>query len=45
LVSIDYPTKEISFRELFYPSGDNQKDIDQLKQYYKDFVGKIPEYF
>tara|TARA_B100001996_G_scaffold317378_1_gene260697 strand:+ start:56 stop:658 length:603 start_codon:yes stop_codon:yes gene_type:complete len=45
LASIDYPKKEISFRELFYPSGDNQKDIDQLKQYYKGFVGKIPDYF
>ena len=45
LVAIDYPSKEISFRELFYPTGDNQRDIEYLKKYYKDFMGKIPEHF
>ena len=45
LATIDYPSKEISFRELFYPTGDNQRDIEHLKKYYKDFIGKIPEYF
>jgi|TARA_B100001063_G_scaffold19268_1_gene14856 1-acyl-sn-glycerol-3-phosphate acyltransferase len=45
LVAIDYPSKEISFRELFHPTGDNQRDIEYLKKYYKDFIGKIPEYF
>ena len=45
LVAIDYPSKEISFRELFYSTGDNQRDIEYLKKYYKDFMGKIPEHF
>ena len=45
LVAIDYTSKEISFRELFHPTGDNQSDIEYLKKYYKDFIGKIPEYF
>ena len=45
LVAIDYPSKEISFRELFNPTGDNHRDIEYLKKYYKDFIGKIPEYF
>ena len=45
LVAIDYPSKEISFRELFYPTGDNQRDIEYLKKYYKDLMGKIPEHF
>jgi 1-acyl-sn-glycerol-3-phosphate acyltransferase len=45
LVGIDYPSKVIKFTDLFYPTGDNQRDIDYLKKYYKDFIGKIPEYF
>ena len=45
LVGIDYPSKVIRFTDLFYPTGDNQRDIDYLKKYYKDFIGKIPEYF
>jgi hypothetical protein len=45
LASIDYPTKVISFSDMFYPTGDNQRDIEYLKEYYKKFIGKIPEYF
>ena len=45
LVALNSPPKEISFRELFHPTGDNQRDIEYLKKYYKDFIGKIPEYF
>ena len=41
--SIDFAKKEILLGKIFKPSGDNQKDIAYLKNYYKAFTPKHPE--
>ncbi|MEG1562423.1 MAG: 1-acyl-sn-glycerol-3-phosphate acyltransferase [Bacteroides sp.] len=45
LVGIDYPSKTISATKSIQPSGDIEKDLHEIKLYYKDFVGKHPENF
>ena len=41
--SIDFAKKEILLGKIFSPSGDNLKDIADLKNYYKAFTPKHPE--
>ena len=41
--SIDFAKKEILLGKIFTPSGDNLKDIADLKNYYKAFTPKHPE--
>ena len=43
--SIDFAKKEILLGKIFTPSGDNLKDIADLKNYYKTFTPKHPENF
>ena len=43
--SIDFAKKEILLGKIFTPSGDNLKDIADLKNYYKAFTPKHPENF
>ena len=43
--SLDFKKKEILLGEIFKPSGDNTKDILDLKQYYSAFAAKHPEKF
>lgn len=45
LIGIDYPTKTISVTKSIMPSGDIEKDMNEVKLYYKDFKGKNPENF
>lgn len=45
LIGIDYPSKTISATRAFVPTGDFEKDIREIKLYFKDFKGKKPEYF
>lgn len=45
LVGIDYPSKTISCTKAVMPSGDMEKDMREIKLYYKDFRGKHPENF
>jgi 1-acyl-sn-glycerol-3-phosphate acyltransferase len=40
---VDFPSKTTGFAELLYPSGDIQKDFEQIKQFYQDKSGKYPE--
>lgn len=42
---IDYKTKTCSCGELFYPTGDIDKDIKYIKSTYKDITAKKPENF
>jgi hypothetical protein len=43
-VRINYDTKTISVDgPVFWPSGDIEADIEQMKVFYKDGVGKHPE--
>ncbi len=41
--SIDFAKKEILLGKIFTPSGDNLKDISDLKKYYSVFTPKHPE--
>lgn len=42
-VSLDFSKKEILFGNVFTPSGNNKKDISDLKDYYSIFTPKHPE--
>lgn len=43
-VSFDYKTKTVTIHKPFYPTGDIEADTKVLRSYYKDVVGKKPEY-
>lgn len=45
LFGIDYPSKTISCTRTLIPSGDIEKDMREIKLYFKNFRGKHPEYF
>lgn len=45
LTAIDYPTKTITTTKAIMPSGDMEKDMREIKLYYKDFKGRHPENF
>ena len=45
LYGADYKKKMIVCTRTFTPTGDYDKDIKEIKDYYKDFKGKKPENF
>lgn len=45
LYALDYEKKKIVCTKSIIPSGDVEKDMLEIKQYYKDFKGKKPEQF
>lgn len=45
LIGIDYKTKTITAEKVIYPSGDIDKDMKEIKQYFTKFTGKHPENF
>lgn len=45
IVVFDYGRKVADFRDIFYPTGDVENDIVEIKEYYKDAQGKHPEKF
>lgn len=45
LVAIDYQKKCVTCNKVIIPSGDLDKDMREIKLYYKDFKGKHPENF
>ena len=45
LVGLDYSTKEVLSLGLLHPSGDYEKDIEEIKSRYKGIQGKKPENF
>lgn len=42
-IAFDYPTKTVHIEEPFYLSGDMDKEIEEIKDYYRQFTGKNPE--
>jgi hypothetical protein len=42
-VSLDFKKREILFGNVFLPSGDNERDIKLLKEYYSVFTAKNPD--
>ncbi len=45
LAHIDYRVKEVGITRIFYPTGNEQEDISEIKEFYKNFKGKFPENF
>lgn len=45
LIGIDYVTKTITSTKAVMPTGDIEKDMREIKLYYKDFTGKNPKNF
>lgn len=45
LIGIDYETKTITAGKSVFPSGDINKDMREIKLYFKQFKGKYPENF
>ncbi len=43
-IAFDYPTKTVHIDTPFYPSGDLNKEVEEIKSYYKQFTGKHPDY-
>jgi len=45
LVAWDYPTKTIAIEKLWYPTGDHEKDAEEIRAYLlSKYTGKHPEY-
>ncbi len=40
---LDYGRKEAGFGKLFYPTGDYQKDLAAIQDYYRQFKARYPE--
>lgn len=45
LIGINYQTKTITEGKIVHPTGDIEKEMEEIKLYYKDFKGKHPENF
>ena len=45
MCSIDYAKKAVSIGEYFIPSGDYKKDMNTVKDFYKDITAKYPNKF
>ena len=43
MVGVDFSNKTIVFGGLFTPSGDKDKDLRFIKDYFDNFTGKRPE--
>jgi len=40
---VDFQNKTVGFGQILIPSGDIEKDFEQIKNFYKDKKGKFPE--
>lgn len=45
LIGIDYTTKTITANKIMHASEDVDKDMQEIKEYFKQFTGKHPENF
>jgi 1-acyl-sn-glycerol-3-phosphate acyltransferase len=45
LAYIDYNKKEVGIKTVFYPTGNVESDMEEIKNYYKDVKAKHPEKF
>lgn len=43
LTYIDFTKREIGYGKIFHPTDDIEADMLEIKNFYKDFKGKIPE--
>ncbi len=40
---LDYGKKVAGFGDLFYPTGDYQKDLADIQNFYRQFTARHPE--
>lgn len=45
LMGFDFPTKSVRIGKMLIPSGDIEKDMREVKEYFKHITGKHPELF
>ena len=45
MAALDFEHKRIVLGDLYQPTGDNQADIANIKQWYTQFKGKYPDQF
>lgn len=45
VAALDYGKKEVDFKMVLMPTGDVDKDIAEIKAYYKDVTAKHPQHF
>jgi 1-acyl-sn-glycerol-3-phosphate acyltransferase len=45
LAYIDYEKKEAGISSNYYPTGNTKRDIEEIKQFYKDVQGRHPKKF
>ena len=45
LFGVDYQAKKIKATKVIIPNGDVDSQMKEIKEYFKDFKGKIPENF
>lgn len=45
IIILDYKDKTAYFKTVFHPTGDIEKDMRDIKSYYKNAKGKFPEKF
>ena len=45
LFGVDYTDKKIQATKVIIPNGDIESQMQEIKEYFKDFRGKIPENF
>jgi hypothetical protein len=43
--ALDFANKRIVLGDMYEPTGDNQADIKNIKQWYSQYKGKFPEQF
>jgi len=43
MAAYDYPKRTVTFAEPFFPSGNLEKDLVMIKDFFRQFKGKIPE--
>ncbi|MCK5400046.1 MAG: 1-acyl-sn-glycerol-3-phosphate acyltransferase [Flavobacteriaceae bacterium] len=44
MVTLDFGKKENKISEPFYPTDDKEADFEFMRNYFKDAIGKVPEY-
>ena len=42
-IAFDYPSKTVHIDKPFYPNGEMDKEVEEIKNYYRQFTGKYPE--
>lgn len=45
LAYLDYAKKEAGITKVFYPTGDEKKDLEEIKSFYANVTPKFPERF